>query len=207
MPKKTTIINFNKLKIAKICETPCTILIYCYCVFLFVIKFFQKKTKTNHLAFCTSFSAIRSTTIFKIIRYRVVTNETWNKSNSLFLMNLRPIIYGGGLIFALRALRIRTRLYKHYEHLTSMLTLRRESKGKQHSWLSPYRCHNHLRAARVKGCRSDWARTAAPWLSHDWAARHTQSVQGSQSQTLRLIGCSLRTQPFTWLIDCTNAMK
>ncbi len=48
---------------------------------------------------------------------------------------------------------------------------------------------------------------ATPWLSHDWAARHTQSVQGSQSQTLRRIGCSLRTQPFIWLIDCTNVMK
>jgi hypothetical protein len=28
------------------------------------------------------------------------------------------------------------------------------------------------------------------------AARHTQSVQGSQLKTLRPIGCSLKTQPF-----------
>ncbi len=39
--------------------------------------------------------------------------------------------------------------YKHDE------ALRRESKGKQQNWLSPYYCHNHLLAVRVKGCHAD----------------------------------------------------
>jgi hypothetical protein len=73
--------------------------------------------------------------------------------------------------------------YKHAE------ALRRESKGNQHSWLSPYHCHNHMSAAHVKGYRTDWGRTAAPWLSHDWATRHTTVCSGqsiADSQTDRL---------------------
>jgi hypothetical protein len=34
---------------------------------------------------------------------------------------LNSNMYGGGLIFALRALRLRSHSYEHYEHLTSML--------------------------------------------------------------------------------------
>jgi hypothetical protein len=114
----------------------------------------------------------------------------------------RTYIHGGGLIFALRACS-----HEHYEHLTSMLKPY-EGKVSESSIAGfLYHCHNHLRTANVKGCRADWALTATPWLSHDWAAGHTQSVQGSQSQTLRLFGCSLQTQPFIWMIDCTNVMK
>ncbi len=134
-----------------------------------------------------------------------------NKQFKIFInLIFKPtgyMIYGGGLIFALPSLCLLERSCEHYEHLTSMLKPYEGIVSESSIAGFLYYCHNHLRVARVRGCRADWAHISSPWLSHDWAARHRQSVQGSQSHTLRLIGCSLRMQPFTWLIDCRNAMK
>ncbi len=128
----------------------------------------------------------------------------WSKSLST---NWQTFTSAGleAVSFSPYALYAYARSYEHYKHLTSMLKPYEGIVSESSIAGFLYYCHNHLRAARVKGCRTDWACTATPWLSHDWAARHTQSVQGSQLHTLRLIGCSLRTQPFIWLIDCMNA--
>ncbi len=43
----------------------------------------------------------------------------------------------------------------------------RESRESRITNFLLYQCHNHLRFARLKGCHTDWAHTAASWLSHD----------------------------------------
>jgi len=62
---------------------------------------------------------------------------------------------GGGLIFALRALRLRVRSYEHYEHPTSMLKPYEGIVSESSIAGFLYYCHNHLRVARVRGCRAD----------------------------------------------------
>ncbi len=69
-------------------------------------------------------------------------------------------MYGGGLIFTLRALhlhalRLRTCSYEHYEHLTSMLKPYEGIVSECSIAGFLYYCHNHLHTARVKGCHAD----------------------------------------------------
>ncbi len=70
-------------------------------------------------------------------------------------MHEHQIIYGGGLIFALRALRLRVRSYEHYEHPTSMLKPYEGIVSESSIAGFLYYCHNHLRVARVRSCRAD----------------------------------------------------
>ncbi len=106
-------------------------------------------------------------------------------------------------------------------HLLWLITFLEVDKWRRsHFWLTLF-AHTQMLTwtlqAPYKHAEALWRESflhitaTTTWALHmtfSWpAARHTQSVQGSQLQTLRPIGCSLRTQPFAWMIDCTKEMK